>query len=111
MKYLLDTHILFWSMCDEGKLSSSILSIINSPDNDIFYSSVSVWEVVIKHRRHPDNMPVGGQTFIEGCVKAGFIPLSIENNHVLAVDGLRRKREAGQHNDPFDRMLIAQAKS
>lgn len=66
---------------------------------------------MIKHISHTDNMPVGGQIFIEGCVKAGFIPLSIENKHVLAVEGLQRKPEAGQHNDPFDRMLIAQAKS
>lgn len=56
-------------------------------------------------------MSVGGQSLIEGCIKVGFISLSMENKHVLTVEGLQRKPEAGQHNDSFDRMLIAQAKS
>ena len=49
MKYLLDTHILFWSMCAEEKLPNEVLSLINNPDNEIYFSSASVWEVTIKH--------------------------------------------------------------
>ncbi len=43
MRYLLDTHILFWSMSSEDKLSEYALDIINNPDNEIFFSSASVW--------------------------------------------------------------------
>lgn len=110
MKYLLDTHILFWSMCDENKLSASVLDLINNPENEIYYSAVSVWEVVLRHRKKPENMPVNGYSFIDGCVKAGYIPLSIENSHILTVDSLRRQEDAPKHNDPFDKMLIAQVK-
>ena len=111
MRYLLDTHILFWSMSDEDKLSEQVLSMVNDPENEIMFSSASVWEVVIKHDKNPAGMPVGGQEFLEGCLEAGFMPLPIENHHVLAVSTLIRKEGEPPHNDPFDRILIAQAKS
>ena len=110
MKYLLDTHVIFWAIADENRLPPEILDIINSQANDIYFSSASVWEVVIKHGKNPQNMPVDGQTFLAACLKAGFISLPIENIHVLAVDGLRRSA-VQPHNDPFDRILIAQAKT
>ena len=111
MRYLLDTHILFWSMSDEDKLSEQVLSMVNDPENEIMFSSASVWEVVIKHDKNPAGMPVGGQEFLEGCLEAGFMPLPIENHHVLAVSTLIRREGEPPHNDPFDRILIAQAKS
>ena len=85
MKYLLDTHILFWSMSEESKLSEQTLALINDPENEIFFSTASVWEVVIKHAKNARSMPVHGPDFVEACIKAGFIPLPIENQHVLAV--------------------------
>ena len=111
MRILLDTHILFWSMCMEDKLPPHILSLINDPKNDVFFSSASVWEVVIKHGKNPVAMPVDGKTFVSGCNKAGFMTLPIENEHVLAVSSLKRKNGEPPHNDPFDRVLIAQAKT
>lgn len=111
MKYLLDTHVLFWAMSEENKLPDDVLSIINDPDNEIFYSTASVWEVVIKHAKNAANMPVSGLEFMRECMKAGFEPLPIENEHVLAVSKLKRKKNEPQHNDPFDRVLIAQAKT
>ena len=111
MRILLDTHILFWSMCMEDKLPPHILSLINDPKNDVFFSSASVWEVVIKHSKNPAAMPVDGNTFVSGCSKAGFMTLPIENEHVLAVSSLKRKDGEPPHNDPFDRVLIAQAKT
>ena len=49
--------------------------------------------------------------FVSGCIQAGFTPLAIENRHVLAVGGLKRKDGEPPHNDPFDRILIAQART
>ena len=60
MKYLLDTHILFWSMNDEEKLPEDVLALINDQRNEIYFSSASVWEIVIKHRKNPQIMPVSG---------------------------------------------------
>ena len=111
MKYLLDTHILFWAMSAEEKLPSEIISIINNPENDIYFSTASVWEVVIKNGKDPAKMPVDGISFTESCLEADFIPLPIINKHVLAVSGLRRGEGEPIHNDPFDKVLIAQAKT
>ena len=111
MRILLDTHILFWSMCMENKLPQHILSWINDPANEVFFSSASVWEIVIKHSKNPTAMPVDGNSFVNECIKAGFTPLAIENCYVLAVSGLKRKEGEPMHNDPFDRILIAQAKT
>ena len=55
-------------------------------------------------------MPVSGQKFLNECFNAGFIPLSIEYDHVLAVSNLHRSNNEPQHNDPFDKLLISQAK-
>lgn len=56
-------------------------------------------------------MPVGGKQFVDGCIGAGFIPLYIENSHVLAVEKIKRREGEPEHHDPFDRILIAQAKT
>lgn len=111
MRYLLDTHVLFWAMSSEEKLSENVLEIINNPENEIYFSSASVWEVVIKHGKDSSKMPVHGHDFTNGCLQAGFIPLSIENEHVLAVGKLQRSSGEPPHHDPFDRILIAQAKT
>lgn len=111
MRFLLDTHILFWAICDENKIPKSVLDVINNRENAIFFSSASVWEVVIKHEKNQQKMPVSGQEFLDGCINAGFIPLSIDYYHVLNVSNLHRKSNEPQHNDPFDRLLISQAKT
>ena len=77
MRILLDTQILFWSMCMECKLPQQILSWINDRENEVFFSSASVWEIVIKHSKNPAAMPVDGYAFMDGCVKAGFLPLPL----------------------------------
>ena len=70
-----------------------------------------MWEIVIKHSKNPAAMPVDGDAFVSGCIQAGFTPLAIENRHVLAVGGLKRRHGEPPHSDPFDRILIAQAKT
>ena len=110
MRILLDTHVLLWSMSMEYKLPEQVLSWLNNPENEIFFSSASVWEIVIKNSKNPAAMPVYGYAFMDGCTKAGFVPLPIENQHVLAISGLKRKDGEPPHNDPFDRLLLSQAK-
>ena len=70
----------------------------------------SVWEVAIKHIIKPENMPVSEEEFVWLCEETGFTRLPIEAGHIFLLKTLLRPNNAPKHNDPFDRMLIAQAK-
>ena len=111
MKLLLDTHIAIWALNDDASLSEKARHLILDPDNTIYYSAVSVWEVLLKHTRRPNSIPFDEKDFFEGCREAGFLPLPLKNKHILAVCTLSRPANAKEHNDPFDRLLVAQAKA
>ena len=70
----------------------------------------SVWEVAIKHIIKPENMPVSEEEFVRLCEDTGFTRLPIEAGHIFLLKTLSRPNDAPKHNDPFDRLLIAQAK-
>ncbi len=111
MRFLLDTHILLWALTNDSKLPEQAREIISDEQNDIFYSTASVWEVSIKHSLHPDIMPISGKDLSSYCVKAGYEMLCIRDDHVYALETLTRAEDAPRHNDPFDRIMIAQAKT
>lgn len=111
MKVLLDTHIAVWSLLDIGELSQKARKLILDPSNSIYYSPVSTWEVHLKHRRHPENMEMDAADFSDYCQKTGFIPLNLCDKHVAEVVTLLRADNAPEHKDPFDRLLLAQAKA
>ena len=104
MKCLLDTHIVIWAMVGSEKLSSRVRDILESPDNLLYVSSVSVWEVAIKHALRPTEMPVTAARMIRFCHESGIVELPVGFRHSLRVATLPLL-----HNDPFDRMLVAQA--
>lgn len=110
MKILLDTHIALWAIADTAKLSKEVIKILEKESNEVFYSVASVWEVAIKHKIKPENMPVSEEEFVELCENTGFIQLPIESAHIFMLKTLVRSKDAPKHNDPFDRMLLAQAK-
>ena len=111
MKILLDTHIAVWALLDKGDLSHEARKIILDPSNIIFYSPVSTWEIHLKHRRHPENMEMDAPDFIHYCHETGLVPLNLCDKHVAAVLTLVRPEDAPEHKDPFDRLLLAQAKA
>ena len=111
MKLLLDTHILYWFFDGDQKLSPQAREMIENLDNEKFFSVLSVWEIAVKHEKHPQNMTITGVEFAETCREAGFLPLDVSDKYVAALETLRRAEDAPPHKDPFDRMLIAQAKS
>ncbi|MBQ8054447.1 MAG: type II toxin-antitoxin system VapC family toxin [Lachnospiraceae bacterium] len=111
MNLLLDTHILIWTLNEDPALSEKARELILDSDNAIYYSTVSVWEIAIKHALHPDNVEFTGKELASFCKEAGFLPLEVRDRHVFALDTLSRPADAPRHNDPFDRMLIAQAKA
>ena len=110
MNLLLDTHIAIWALNDDAALSEKAREMILDADNTIYYSTVSVWEVLLKHSRRPESIPFDEKDFAEACGDAGFVPLSLSDKHILAVRTLSRPDSIKAHNDPFDRLLLAQAK-
>ena len=110
MKILLDTHIIIWTLENNPKLSDKARELIEDESNEIFYSVASIWEVQIKHMARPDKMHIDGKDLSEKCIASGFTVLPVVERHVFALDYLKRKEGAAPHNDPFDRMLISQAK-
>jgi PIN domain nuclease of toxin-antitoxin system len=111
MKILLDTHIAIWSIANKKMLSDDIKNLIEDNDNQVYYSMASVWEVAIKNKIRPSDMPMNEQEFVELCEQTGFESLSILPEHIYMIRTLKRPEGAKKHNDPFDRMLIAQAKA
>lgn len=59
---------------------------------------------------HPETFLYSGHQLAEGCAANGFIALPIMERHVFALETLHRSENAPQHNDPFDRIMLAQAK-
>lgn len=109
MKLLLDTHVLLWTLTNDKRLSARARLLIDSMDNDIFYSIVSPWEVQIKHQLHPERLEIDAQKLEEHCDASGFHRLSIQADHIHALGSLERQPGAAPHRDPFDRMMICQA--
>lgn len=111
MKVLIDTHIAIWAVLNDSRLPKQAKDIILDKENVIFYSTASVWEITIKHMLHPDRLRMNGNLLEKGCEENGYIALPILNKHVSALETLKRSNDAPKHNDPFDRILIAQAKA
>jgi len=108
---LLDTPLLIWTLNEDPALPEKARELILDPDNVIYYSTVSVWEIAIKHASHPDNVEFTGKEMATFCREAGFQHLEIRERHVFALETLMRPENAPRHNDPFDKMLVAQAKA
>jgi len=101
---LLDTHIALWAITDNPKLSHQARDYILAPRNTIWVSTASIWEIAIKHSLARGDMPVSSSDALGYFLDSGFQILSVEPEHVVAVEQL-----AFHHNDPFDRLLVAQS--
>ena len=106
---LLDTHMILWAMLDDPKLNDKMRNIILDPNNTIYYSIASMWEVQIKY--DIKKMPISGIEFMHYCEQSGYHKLPVDDLHVAELAGLVRDEAAPYHNDPFDRILISQAKA
>ena len=82
------------------------------PENTVAVSAVSLWEIAMKNQKAPHVCPYHEKEILDYCLKAGYLVMDIKAKHVSEIRGLRIKPGAALTNhDPFDRMLIAQAKS
>jgi PIN domain nuclease of toxin-antitoxin system len=100
---LLDTQILLWQIADDPRLSGRLRETLLERSHDIVVSDVTLWEVVIKNGTGKLTVPL--RRVDELIEKDGYSRLSISRAHIYSVGTLELL-----HRDPFDRLLIAQAK-
>ena len=111
MKILLDTHVLLWDLSGESVLTPKMIHYLEDRDNTLFYSTVSLWEIAIKQKLHPDLLPFHAEKLFRYCERFEYYRLDIKPEHIFALDGLHYPDDLHPHKDPFDRLLIAQAKA
>jgi PIN domain nuclease of toxin-antitoxin system len=105
MKALLDTHTFLWWDTDNPRLSSHAKEIIADKRNEIYLSAASVWEMAIKTAKGKLDLSESPAIYISHrMIEYAFQALPILLNHAAHVHEL-----PFHHNDPFDRMLIAQS--
>ena len=102
MRLLLDTNVLLWWLAAE-RLSDHLQQLIADPMNDVIVSAASAWEIAIKKALNKLNAPDDLEAQL---IAGGFLLLPISVGHAVAAGALPR-----HHDDPFDRMLIAQARA
>lgn len=105
MRLLLDTHTLLWWLDGDARLSKRARAAIGDERTVCMVSAASAWEITTKARlgKLPGALEVAAD--ISGCLRSQqFTPLDITIDHAQRAGGL-----PGEHRDPFDRMLIAQA--
>ena len=105
MKALLDTCTFLWMISDPEKLSPTVLNILRDPENDIYLSSVSTWEIAIQEGL--GRIKVVGEA-------SHWLPQAREQHHILSLPlseeaTLHLARLPNIHRDPFDRMLVCQS--
>ncbi len=105
MQLLLDTHVFLWLLAEPERLGEH-LSSLDDPANDLLLSAASSWEIAIKARLGRIVLPDDPRRYVPDRMRAiGAEPLAVEHAHALAVTELPML-----HRDPFDRMLVAQAR-
>ena len=102
MRLLLDTHILLWWLADDLSLAAQARALIANPDNLVFISAVTLWEIWLKHSLGKLQVPLNLE---ERLARESFEALPLAAAHTREVAKL-----PWHHRDPFDRMLIAQAR-
>lgn len=105
MKILLDTHTFLWAITNNAQLSVRVAQEIVTPNNEVFVSVASSWEISIKYSLGKLNLPQTPDQYLAAQrLKAGFELLLIDEPEVCQVHRLPTI-----HRDPFDRLLVAQA--
>ena len=106
MRVLLDTHILLWMIGESRSLSALARRILADEANELFFSPISIAEVAVKRQKNVALMPLSSDDVRFGAEESGVRELAFDSSHAISLATLPL-----HHRDPFDRMLLAQAKA
>lgn len=106
MRLLIDTHLLLWAADEEERLPVKAKALMGDPANVLIFSSVNIWEIVVKRNLNRSDFSVDPRRFRHDLLACGYEELAVTSQHALELVGLPLI-----HRDPFDRLLIAQASS
>ncbi len=105
MKFLLDTHTFLWWTLDDPQLSIRARELIGDGENEVYISAASAWEISIKAAKGRLILPEVPSIYLASRMNLyRFHPMPIQIGHALRVFDL-----PAHHNDPFDRLLVAQS--
>jgi PIN domain nuclease of toxin-antitoxin system len=105
VSFLLDTHLLLWIAAEPDRLPDDVRAIVDDATIDSYFSVASLWEVTIKTSLNRPDFAVDGRVLRRGLLESGFPELGIDAAHVLGIADL-----PDHHRDPFDRLLVSQAR-
>ncbi len=105
MNFLLDTHLLLWAVIDPTRLSAKARTLLAAPESDLVFSAANLWEISIKNGLGRADFKVDTRRLWRMLLLNGYRELSVSTEHTIAVGELPLL-----HHDPFDRMLVAQAR-
>ncbi|WP_228282623.1 type II toxin-antitoxin system VapC family toxin [Brevibacterium atlanticum] len=103
---LLDTHLLLWAAYEPEKLSAEANERISDVSTSLMFSAASIWEVSIKSSLARSDFTINPRILRRGLLDNGYRELPITSTHAIAVKDL-----PAIHQDPFDRILVAQART
>jgi len=106
MRILFDTHALIWFLTDSPRLSANVRELLLRQESRLFFSSVSMLEIAIKHSLKPVAMPCTADAVHADALASGITEIPFISRHAQEVGSL-----PWLHRDPFDRMLLAQARA
>lgn len=104
MKLLLDTHLLLWAAGAPERLPQAARALLTAPENELFFSAASLWEVAIKRGLGRSDFQVDPRVLRRSLLDNGYQELPVTSEHAVSFDQL-----PPVHKDPFDRLLVAQA--
>ena len=109
---LLDTHALLWLLGGDNRCTAAARAAIEAPLADVRVSAASLWEIEIKHSIGKLALTKGYDGLLEEVSANGFELLGITTSHLRELSGLQfgGRPTGGKHKDPFDRLLVAQAR-
>ena len=106
MRLLLDTQVFIWWDSEPEKLSPRALALCQDPSNELLLSVVSLWEIQIKSQINKVRLRLPLSNLVQGQQETNDMAiLPLTASHIYGLDGL-----PSYHKDPFDRMLVAQAR-
>lgn len=105
MNLLLDTHLLLWAAIEPKKLPVKARNLLLDPANHLYFSTASIWEISIKNSLARADFNVDARRLWRLLIANGYREVCVSSEHIIAVNDLPQL-----HTDPFDRILVAQAR-